>query len=72
VQTPQGFRYRLLREAHARAKRQRYTGTDEASLVERMGIPVRLVHGEERNLKITTGDDLKVAAMWAKPRRFQA
>jgi 2-C-methyl-D-erythritol 4-phosphate cytidylyltransferase len=37
-----------------------------------MGIGVRLVPGEERNLKITTGDDLKVAGMWAKRDPFQA
>jgi 2-C-methyl-D-erythritol 4-phosphate cytidylyltransferase len=66
VQTPQGFRYRLLRRAHERARDDRYAGTDESSLVERMGKPVRIVPGEERNRKITTADDLRIAGMFVK------
>ena len=62
VQTPQGFRVEVIREAHLRAKRSRYIGTDEASLVERfLGIPVRVVEGDYRNLKITTKEDLEMA-----------
>jgi 2-C-methyl-D-erythritol 4-phosphate cytidylyltransferase len=70
VQTPQGFRYALLCRAHMRAQRDRYIGTDESCLVERMGRSVRIVPGEERNLKITTGDDLKIARMFAKQADF--
>jgi 2-C-methyl-D-erythritol 4-phosphate cytidylyltransferase len=71
VQTPQGFRYRLLREAHVRARNEEFIGTDESSLVERMGIAVRVVQGDERNLKITTAGDLRIAGMWAKPGGFR-
>jgi 2-C-methyl-D-erythritol 4-phosphate cytidylyltransferase len=66
VQTPQGFRSSLLMRAHREARRGRYLGTDEASLVERLGVPVRIITGEERNLKITTPNDLKVARMYLK------
>ncbi len=58
VQTPQGFRTRLLLRAHRAAARARFYGTDEASLLERLGIPVKIVEGEYGNLKITTKEDL--------------
>jgi 2-C-methyl-D-erythritol 4-phosphate cytidylyltransferase len=58
VQTPQAFRGRLLREAHDKAHRDGVTGTDDAMLVERLGIPVRVVEGLEANVKITTRGDL--------------
>jgi 2-C-methyl-D-erythritol 4-phosphate cytidylyltransferase len=61
VQTPQGFRYGLLLEAHDEARKAGFKGTDDASLVERLGIPVRIVEGEERNLKITTPEDMEFA-----------
>lgn len=61
VQTPQGFRYKLLRDAHLKALTAHYLGTDEASLVERLGIPVRIVEGDYTNIKITTLEDLKAA-----------
>jgi 2-C-methyl-D-erythritol 4-phosphate cytidylyltransferase len=61
VQTPQGFRYPLLLEAHDEALKAGFKGTDDASLVERMGIPVRIVEGDEGNMKITTPGDLKIA-----------
>lgn len=70
VQTPQGFRSHLLLQAHLQARRQRFLGTDEASLVERLGVPVRIVPGDERNLKITTRHDLKIARMYLKTSRF--
>lgn len=60
VQTPQGFRYALLRDAHRKALTARFRGTDEASLVERLGIPVRIVEGSESNMKITTPMDMKL------------
>ena len=50
--------------AHRLARRARYTGTDDASLVERLRIPVRIVEGSYRNLKITTKDDLRIAGLW--------
>ena len=61
VQTPQGFRYSLLLEAHEEARKAGFRGTDDASLVERLGIPVRIVEGNERNMKITTPADLRLA-----------
>lgn len=66
LQTPQGFRYDLLVKAHKSAQRARYIGTDESSLVERLGIPVRIVEGDERNLKITTSADLELAEFLMK------
>lgn len=60
-QTPQGFSCPLLKEAFARARRDDFYGTDEASLVERMGNEVYVIQGDPRNIKITTQDDLRVA-----------
>ena len=65
TQTPQAFAYRLLWRAHEAARRDGFYGTDDASLVERQGVPVRLVKGSRFNLKITTAEDLLVAeALW--------
>ncbi|MBM3270117.1 MAG: 2-C-methyl-D-erythritol 4-phosphate cytidylyltransferase [Candidatus Sericytochromatia bacterium] len=61
AQTPQVFRYALLEEALRRAREDGYEGTDEASLVERLGHQVHIVPGSRRNLKITTPDDLAMA-----------
>ncbi len=61
AQTPQGFARKRLSRAFAAAMRDRVSGTDEASLVERLGEPVRLVEGERRNLKVTVPEDLQMA-----------
>ena len=61
AQTPQAFRTGLIRSAHESARRQQVHGTDDASLVERMGTAVHLVPGDRRNFKITTGEDLAFA-----------
>ena len=61
VQTPQGFRAALLREAHEKARRDGIVGTDDAMLVERLGYPVRVVAGLAENVKITTPVDLRSA-----------
>ena len=61
VQTPQGFLYPVLKRALDTARRDRFSGTDEAALVERVGLPVRAVEGDPRNVKITTPLDLKIA-----------
>jgi 2-C-methyl-D-erythritol 4-phosphate cytidylyltransferase len=66
AQTPQAFRAALLREAHEKSHRDGISGTDEAALVERLGVPVHIVRGLEANLKITTPDDLRRARAWAK------
>jgi 2-C-methyl-D-erythritol 4-phosphate cytidylyltransferase len=65
VQTPQGFRAELLREAHDKARRAGLLGTDDAMLVERLGHPVRVVRGLPENIKITTPADLRRARAWA-------
>ncbi|WP_040953150.1 2-C-methyl-D-erythritol 4-phosphate cytidylyltransferase [Gorillibacterium massiliense] len=61
MQTPQAFRFSLLREAHERALRDGFLGTDDVSLLERIGAPVRVVEGRYDNIKITTPEDLKWA-----------
>jgi 2-C-methyl-D-erythritol 4-phosphate cytidylyltransferase / 2-C-methyl-D-erythritol 2,4-cyclodiphosphate synthase len=61
IQTPQVFRWDLLLSAHETAARDAYLGTDDASLVERLGHPVHPVPGDPRNLKITTPEDLALA-----------
>jgi 2-C-methyl-D-erythritol 4-phosphate cytidylyltransferase len=66
AQTPQVFRREILAEAFLRAKEEGYYGTDEASLVERMGIGVKLVAGERWNIKITTPEDLVWAQVYSE------
>lgn len=61
VQTPQAFRADVLREAHDAAERDRFEGTDDASLVERLGGRVIVVEGSRENLKVTYGGDLERA-----------
>ncbi|MBI4211824.1 MAG: 2-C-methyl-D-erythritol 4-phosphate cytidylyltransferase [Deltaproteobacteria bacterium] len=61
AQTPQAFRVELLQKALAKAKKDGYYGTDEANLVERLGVPVTIVAGSEQNIKITTPADLRLA-----------
>lgn len=61
VQTPQAFRLSLIMEAHEAAKQAGYLGTDDASLVERIGKPVKIIEGDYRNIKLTTPEDLLFA-----------
>lgn len=63
VQTPQVFDFDLLRGALEKAKQDGTELTDDCSAVERMGMKIKLVEGDERNLKITTPLDLKIAQM---------
>ena len=58
VQTPQAFRLDILRAAHARARSESWTVTDDASLLERCGHEVRIISGEAANRKITLPEDL--------------
>jgi 2-C-methyl-D-erythritol 4-phosphate cytidylyltransferase len=60
------FRAELLREAHDKAQADGFLGTDDAQLVERMGVEVRVVLGSERNLKITQPADLVLAEHWLR------
>lgn len=64
VQTPQGFRFGALRQAHWQARKDGFQGTDDVSLAERIGIKVALFEGDYRNIKITTPEDLVVAAAY--------
>lgn len=69
TQTPQAFTRALLWEAHDKARRDGFAGTDDAVLVERLGVTVAMVQGLPQNLKITTPEDLQTARAWAAPRR---
>jgi 2-C-methyl-D-erythritol 4-phosphate cytidylyltransferase len=64
AQTPQGARVSLLRRAFAEAAADGFTGTDEASLLERANIPVYVVPGTSRNLKVTQPGDLEIAEFY--------
>ena len=61
VQTPQAFPVDLLSELHARADLEGSAATDDAALVEKYGVPVRVVEGDPLNLKITTRADFGLA-----------
>ncbi|MGE0084055.1 MAG: 2-C-methyl-D-erythritol 4-phosphate cytidylyltransferase [Desulfococcaceae bacterium] len=61
AQTPQTFRYDLIRKAHESARQSGYSGTDDASLAERMGEKVRMIEGSRFNIKITSPEDLQFA-----------
>ena len=66
--TPQCFRYDVLRQAYQAADVTDPTVTDESVLVEMLGIPVRIVEGSARNIKITTVEDLVIAEAILKNR----
>jgi 2-C-methyl-D-erythritol 4-phosphate cytidylyltransferase len=68
AQTPQGFRFGLLQGAFAEATADGFVGTDEASVVERAGHPVAVVHGSNVNLKITQPGDLELAEFYLHQR----
>ncbi|MBI5484073.1 MAG: 2-C-methyl-D-erythritol 4-phosphate cytidylyltransferase [Deltaproteobacteria bacterium] len=61
AQTPQAFRFGLIHAAHLAAEADGFTGTDDASLIERRGGEVCIVRGDYRNIKITTPEDLVLA-----------
>ena len=63
AQTPQVFRADLLLEAYIKAREDDFLGTDDASLVERIGGVVEVIEGDRKNLKITYPIDLKVAGL---------
>ncbi len=72
AQTPQGFRYGLLQKAFAEAEADGFVGTDEASVVERAGLPVAVVPGSQVNLKITQPGDLELAEFYFRQRAGRA
>ena len=61
VQTPQGFRRELLERAHREVSQR---CTDDAALVEQLGVPVHLTEGNRKNLKLTTPEDLRMAEFY--------
>jgi 2-C-methyl-D-erythritol 4-phosphate cytidylyltransferase len=69
AQTPQVFRVEVLREALEKAAAEGFVGTDEAEIVERIGVPVSVVVGDPSNIKITDGADLVAAERWLSDRR---
>lgn len=64
AQTPQGFRYDILKKAFDDAAADGFLGTDEASLIERAGLPVVVVMGSPKNIKITTPADMELAGFY--------
>ena len=66
AQTPQAFRYDILREAIDKAFEDGFLGTDESLLLERIGIEVKLVEGSKYNIKITTAEDLEIGELILK------
>ncbi len=66
AQTPQGFRYGVLKKAFDEAAADGFVGTDEASLVERSGHVVAVVMGSARNIKITAPADMELAEFYLK------
>ena len=65
AQTPQVFRFDLLKRAFESARRDGFTGTDESSLVERMDeVEVSVVQGSDRNIKITRPTDMELARLF--------
>jgi 2-C-methyl-D-erythritol 4-phosphate cytidylyltransferase len=71
AQTPQAFRYSILREAFDRAAADGFNGSDEASLVERLGYAVTVLLGSDRNIKITKPSDLPLARLYIAQEREQ-
>ncbi len=63
AQTPQVFRKTLLVKAYERAAKDQFTGTDDASLVERLGEAVKMVEGDRMNMKLTYPLDLQLAEL---------
>lgn len=69
AQTPQGFAVEPLRRCHEQGRQQGWEVTDDAALFEACGLPVRIVEGEETNLKVTTPVDLAIAAFILEQRQ---
>lgn len=68
AQTPQGFSVPLLKQCHEQGRQNGWEVTDDAALFEQCGLPVRIVEGEETNLKVTTPVDLAIAAFILQQR----
>ncbi len=66
IQTPQTFQVHVIKEAYYRAAEEAFVGTDDASLVERLGTKVHILPGSYTNIKITTPEDLLLANFYLK------
>jgi 2-C-methyl-D-erythritol 4-phosphate cytidylyltransferase len=71
AQTPQVFRYEIIREAFERAAADGFIGSDESVLAERLGYTVRVLMGSDRNIKITKPSDLPLARLYIAQEREQ-
>jgi 2-C-methyl-D-erythritol 4-phosphate cytidylyltransferase/2-C-methyl-D-erythritol 2,4-cyclodiphosphate synthase len=69
TQTPQAFKFDLLKKAYTAAYCDKYYGTDDASLVERIGSKVKMIDGSYENIKITTPEDLIMAEALMKNKK---
>jgi 2-C-methyl-D-erythritol 4-phosphate cytidylyltransferase len=70
AQTPQGFRYATLKRAFDEAEAEGFLGTDEASLLERIGAEVHVVMGAPKNMKITTPADVALAEFYLSQEKL--
>ena len=61
MQTPQAFRFSLLKDAFEKAKSENFYGTDEGTLIEHLGAPEKVIEGSEKNIKITQPEDLELS-----------
>ena len=61
TQTPQTYKYPIIKEALESARKDNFYGTDDSSLVERIGKPIRIIIGSYENIKVTTPEDLVIA-----------
>ena len=68
AQTPQGFEVKLLKDCHHKGRKLGWEVTDDAALLEKCQIPVKIVEGEETNLKVTTPVDLAIAEFILRQR----
>lgn len=71
AQTPQVFPYSIIMKAHEKAREDNFLGTDDASLVERLGYEVDIVRGSVENIKITTNFDLILAEIILNKRKIK-
>jgi len=69
AQTPQVFRYDILKRAFDQAREDGFQGTDEAALVEHLGLEVTVVRGSDQNIKITKPSDLELARFYLEQER---
>lgn len=70
VQTPQGFKKEILLQAYAQAAADNFLGTDDASLVERIGGKIKIVHSSYKNIKITTPEDIQIAETFLRGEKL--